>query len=77
LTETQQLILGAISNEIQRMIAADDVAGAIVALGGTKDNVSLLDIILAKEEKEITGIKAQISYYSILQSDNSEEKVKE
>ena len=66
-----------VSNEIQRMIAADDIAGAIVALGGTKDNVSLLDIILAKEEKEITGIKAQISYYSILQSDNSEEKVRE
>jgi len=66
-----------VSNEIQRMIAADDIAGAIVALGGTKDNISLLDIILAKEEKEITAIKAQISYYSILQSDNSEEKVNE
>ena len=66
-----------VSNEIQRMIAADDIAGAIVALGGTKDSVRLLDIIIAKEEKEITGIKAQISYYSILQSDNSEEKVRE
>jgi superfamily II DNA or RNA helicase len=66
-----------VSNEIQRMIAADDIAGAISALGGTKDNISLLDIIISKEEKEITGIKAQISYYSILQSDNAEEKVKE
>jgi len=68
---------GRVSNEVQRMIAADDIAGAIVALGGTKDAGSLLDIIIAKEEKEIIGIKAQISYYSVLQSDKSEEKVKE
>jgi len=68
---------GRVSNEIQRMIAADDIAGAIVALGGTKDAGSLLDIIIAKEEKEIIGIKAQISYYSVLQSDKSDEKVKE
>lgn len=66
-----------VSNEIQRMIAADDIAGAISALGGTKDNASLVDIIILKEEKEITQIKAQISYYNIINDDNSKNKIEE
>lgn len=68
---------GRVSNEIQRMIAADDIAGAIVALGGTKDNASLLDIIITKEEKDMTNIKAQISYYNTINDDNSKLKVEE
>ena len=66
-----------VSNEVQRMIAADDIAGAIVALGGTKENKSLLDIIIAKEENEIVGIKAQISYHSTINNDNSKVKIEE
>jgi superfamily II DNA or RNA helicase len=66
-----------VSNEVQRMIAADDIAGAIVALGGTKENKSLLDIIIAKEESEIVGIKAQISYHSTINNDNSKVKIEE
>jgi hypothetical protein len=38
------------------MIAADDIAGAISALGGTKDSGSLLEIIIAKEEKDMVYI---------------------
>lgn len=68
---------GRVSNEIQRMIAADDIAGAIVALGGTKDSGSLLEIIVAKEERDIVGIKAQISYYSTINDDNSKIKIDE
>lgn len=66
-----------ISNEIQRMIAADDIAGAISALGGTKDTARLIDIIIEKEEKEITHIKAQISYFNIINDENSKKKVQE
>lgn len=66
-----------VSNEVQRMIAADDIAGAIVALGGTKDNKSLLEIIIAKEEKEIIGIKAEISYHRTINNDNSKVKIEE
>ena len=66
-----------VSNEIQRMIAADDIAGAITALGGTKDTASLIDIIIEKEEKEITHIKAQISYFNIINDENSKKKVEE
>lgn len=68
---------GRVSNEIQRMIAADDIAGAISALGGTKDTGSLLEIIIAKEEKDMTYIKAQISYYSTINDDNSKNKIEE
>ncbi len=68
---------GRLSNEVQRMIAADDIAGAIVALGGTKDSGSLLEIIIAKEEKEIVGIKAEISYHSTINNDNSKVKIEE
>lgn len=66
-----------VSNEIQRMIAADDIAGAITALGGTKDTASLIDIIIEKEEKEITHIKAQISYFNIINDETSKKKVEE
>ncbi len=66
-----------VSNEIQRMIAADDIAGAITALGGTKDTASLIDIIIEKEEKEITHIKAQISYFNIINDENSKKKMEE
>ena len=38
-----------VTNEVQRMIAADDIAGAIMSLGGTKDTCSLMDIIIKKE----------------------------
>lgn len=68
---------GRVSNEVQRMIAADDIAGAIVALGGTKDTASLLDIIITKEEKDMTNIKAQISYYNTINDENSKVKVEE
>jgi superfamily II DNA or RNA helicase len=66
-----------VSNEVQRMIAADDIAGAITALGGTKDTASLMEIIIEKEEKEITHIKAQISYFSIINDENSKKKIDE
>ena len=68
---------GRLSNEVQRMIAADDIAGAIVALGGTKDSGSLLEIIIAKEEKEIVSIKAEITYHSTINNDNSKVKIEE
>jgi superfamily II DNA or RNA helicase len=66
-----------VSNEVQRMIAADDIAGAISALGGTKDTANLVDIIILKEEREITQIKAQISYYNIINDENSKKKLQE
>ncbi len=68
---------GRVSNEIQRMIAADDIAGAISALGGTKDSGSLLEIIIAKEEKDMVYIKAQISYYSTINDENSKSKIED
>ena len=61
-------------NEIQRMIAADDLAGAISALGGTSDTVSLTDIIIKKEEKHIKEIEASIQYHTIM---NNQEKIRE
>jgi len=63
-----------VTNEVQRMIAADDIAGAIIALGGTKDTCSLMDIIIKKEMDKLSQIKAQISYYTIL---NNKDKIEE
>jgi len=66
-----------LTNEIQRMIAADDIAGAITALGGTSETGSLLDIIISREEKEINKIKASIAYHQSANNDNREEKIEE
>jgi len=63
-----------VTNEVQRMIAADDIAGAIIALGGTRDNCSLMDIIIKKEMDKLSHIKAQISYYTTL---NNIDKIEE
>ena len=50
--------------EVQRMLAADNISGAISALGGHKENKSISEIIIEKEEKAITEIKALDTYWS-------------
>jgi SNF2 family DNA or RNA helicase len=60
-------------NEVKRMIAADNISGAIQYLGGTAENKRLLDIIVKKEEKEIKEIYASITFYETI---SNEEKKK-
>ena len=50
-----------VTNEVQRMIAADDIAGAIIALGGTRDNCSLMDIIIKKEMDKPIGEEVKLN----------------
>ena len=61
-------------NEVQRMIAADDMAGAISALGGTSESKSLYEIVVQKEEKAIKELSASLTYYTQLENGD---KIKE
>lgn len=63
-----------VSEEIKRMIYADNIRGAIEAYGGNVETDSLLSVIIRKEELDIKKIKASIVYYSSL---SEEEKKKE
>ena len=66
-------LLNYLPNEVQRMIAADDVTGAIVSLGGTKDG-DIVNAVITKESRKIEEIKASIVYHKQL---NNDDKVKE
>lgn len=63
-----------VSEEIKRMIYADNIRGAIEAYGGNVETDSLLSVIIRKEEADIKKIKASIVYHSSL---SAEEKKKE
>lgn len=62
--------------EAQRMLAADNIAGVIESLGGTKDSSKLLDIVIKRGEKRIREIEANIIYYTTLQNKVKEEDYK-
>jgi SNF2 family DNA or RNA helicase len=66
-------LLNYLPNEVQRMIAADDITGAIVSLGGTKDG-DIVNAVITKETRKIEEIKASIVYHTQL---NNNDKVKE
>jgi hypothetical protein len=67
-------LMSHINPEIQRMLAADDLAGAIASLGGNKDNKSIVEIVIEKEEAIIKEIKAKIVYHTSMEHDD---KIKE
>ena len=70
-------LMSHLTPEVQRMIAADDIGGAISALGGTKDSKSITDIVIEKEEKSIKELKASIVYYQTIENDERIKEVKE
>ena len=65
-----------VSQEIRRMIVADNIKGAIEAIGGNVEYDSLLSVIIRKEEEEIKKIEASITYYGALsQEDKKNEHI--
>jgi hypothetical protein len=55
-----------IKDEVKRMIAADDIKGAIEAIGGNVETDSLLKVIIRKEEDKLKEIEASITYHDTL-----------
>jgi len=59
-----------VSEEIRRMIYADNIRGAIEAYGGNIETDSLLAVIIRKEESDIKKIKASIVYHNSLSEED-------
>jgi hypothetical protein len=78
-TSKNELILNLgvdIKVEVKRMIAADDIKGAIEAIGGNIEKDSLLKVIIRKEEDKLREIEASITYHETLsQYDKKEEQI--
>jgi superfamily II DNA or RNA helicase len=64
------------SLEVKRMIAADDIKGAIQAIGGNIETDSLLKVIMKKEENKIIELEASITYHSTLSQHDKVEECK-
>jgi hypothetical protein len=63
-----------IKDEVKRMIAADDIKGAIEAIGGNIETDSLLKVIIRKEEDKLKEIEASITYHDTLSHHDKKEE---
>ena len=68
------MLKGYLPNEVQRMIAAEDIAGAVAYFGGQRENKKISDIVIEKEEYNIRQLEASLIYHSQL---DNQSKIKE
>jgi SNF2 family DNA or RNA helicase len=59
-----------VSVEVRRMIVADNIKGAITAIGGNVEKDDLLTVIIKREEEEIKRIEASITYHATLSQED-------